>query len=355
MKLLVLAQTPPPLHGQSLMVQTAVEGLPQHGIEVHHVNLRLSRSHADIGGWRLGKVFAAIDACLHAIVMRFTQGCDALYYVPAPGKRGALYRDWLVMALCRPFFPKLILHFHNGGLGEWIDQRLTLPERAITRLLLGRADLGIVLTESLRVEAVALGARRIAIVPNGIADPGPPRHSPEPGRILFIGAVSREKGALELLDAVRILRTRGIQARAVFAGSVAPRLREIFASARRTDPECCEMLGFIGSEAKAREIARATCVCLPTSYAHEAQPLVALEAMASDRAVVATRWRGLPETLPKDAPLTPPGDAHLLADALGQVLARPLEPGKMRAHYLEHYSRERHLAVLAATLNHSAR
>src|SRR3972149_2887749 len=82
MKLLVLAQTPPPIHGQSLMVQTLVTGLPEYGIEVHHVNLGLSRDAADIGRWRPGKIAAVLDACLHAVVARFRLGCDTLYYVP---------------------------------------------------------------------------------------------------------------------------------------------------------------------------------------------------------------------------------------------------------------------------------
>ena len=76
MKLLVLAQVPPPVHGQSLMVWTLVAGLPAHGIGLEHVNLRLSRDSADIGGWRPGKIPAVLDACLHALVARFTRGCD---------------------------------------------------------------------------------------------------------------------------------------------------------------------------------------------------------------------------------------------------------------------------------------
>ena len=45
MKLLVLAQIPPPIHGQSLMVQTLLDALPivAPDIELHHVNLPLSR------------------------------------------------------------------------------------------------------------------------------------------------------------------------------------------------------------------------------------------------------------------------------------------------------------------------
>ena len=43
------------------------------------------------------------------------------YYVPAPGKRVALYRDWLVMLLCRPFFKNIILHWHAAGLAKWLE------------------------------------------------------------------------------------------------------------------------------------------------------------------------------------------------------------------------------------------
>lgn len=352
MKLLILAQTPPPLHGQSLMVQTAVDGLPRHGFEVTHVNLRLSRSHTDIGGWRPGKVLAILDACCHAVAARFTEGCDTLYYVPAPGKRGALYRDWLVMALCRPFFRRLVLHYHNGGLGDWLATSATALERALTKLLLGHADLAIVLTDSLRTDAEALGARRTAVVPNCIAAPPATARSPAaPAEILFLGQVSVDKGALDLLAAVRELRRRGQPVVAVFAGTVMPEAAPALAQALRDDPGCCRIEGFVGAEAKAALFARSAALALPTRYAHEAQPLVLLEAMAADLPVVATRWRGIPETVPAATPLVPPGDASALATALATTLITPPPAGVLRRHYESHFTRERHLDALARELS----
>ena len=191
MKLLVLAQIPPPLHGQSIMVQTLVEGLPAHGIAVHHVNLDLSRDTADIGRWRLGKFVAVLGACASAVAARFRHGCDVLYYVPAPGKRGALYRDWVVMLLCRPFFKKLVLHWHAAGLDCWLATKATAPELGLTRLLLGRADLSIVLSDTLRDDAAALAPKKISVVPNGIPDPGatasPRTAATGPFQVLFLG------------------------------------------------------------------------------------------------------------------------------------------------------------------------
>ncbi|HEX7652068.1 MAG TPA: hypothetical protein VF607_01095, partial [Verrucomicrobiae bacterium] len=118
MKLLVFAHTPPPHHGQSYMVQLMLEGFggdtrrgaapaPAYGIECYHVNARFSRGLEDIGEFQGAKLLLIFWFCLQAIWLRHRYGVDNLYYVPAPGKRVALYRDWLVMFICRPFFKNI--------------------------------------------------------------------------------------------------------------------------------------------------------------------------------------------------------------------------------------------------------
>jgi glycosyltransferase involved in cell wall biosynthesis len=357
MKLLVLAQTPPPLHGQSAMVRVLVDGLPAHGIAVHHVNLRLSYDHADIGRWRPGKFFAVLGAALCAIAARFRHGCDTLYYVPAPGKRGALYRDWLVMLVCRPFFPRLVLHWHAGGLTGWLATHATAPERGLTRLLLGRADLALVLTPALAADAEALHPRRIAAVPNGIPDPGenPPR-SRAPGRpfpVFFLGLCSAEKGLFDAAAAVLAANRGqpGIAFKFVAAGAfpdaaTADRYRALCAE----HPEVLAHVGLVQGADKARLLRESGCLCLPTSYPVEGQPLVLLEAMAADLSIVATHWRGIPDTVPPGTPLVEPGNVPALAAALAAVAAQPPSPGVLRAHFLAHYTIERHLEALARAL-----
>ena len=70
-------------------------------------------------------------------------GVRNFYYVPAPGQRVPLYRDWIVMAICRPSFRKRILHIHALGLGSWLDEKARPWERFISRRLLGNADLNL--------------------------------------------------------------------------------------------------------------------------------------------------------------------------------------------------------------------
>lgn len=362
MKLLVLAQIPPPLHGQSIMVKTLVEGLPARGVELHHVNLRLSRDAADIGGWRPGKLLAVLDACWHAVAARLLHGCDTLYYVPAPGKRGALYRDWAVMLLVRPFFKKLVLHFHNGGLGDWLATRATPPERWISRLLLGRADLAIILGENLRADAAALGAQSIAIVPNGIADPCAdttplplPPVGAGPFEVLLLGLCTEEKGLFAAAEAVLAANAQaGAHAfRLTAAGPfVTASERARFAALSAAHPDTLQHAGFAAGEAKRLLFARSHCLCLPTRYAHEAQPLVVLEALAHDRPVVAFRWRGIADMLDATCGrLVAPGKSEELVSALIDLRQSPPITGAARSCFLEHFTEERHLSALATTLS----
>lgn len=358
MKLLVLAQTPPPLHGQSLMVRTLVNGLPAQGIAIHHINLGLSRDTADIGRWRLGKLATVIDACLHTILARFTAGCDTLYYVPAPGKRGALYRDWLVMLLCRPFYPRLVLHWHAVGLGAWLATQATAPERWLTHRLLGQAALSIVLAESLRGDAQYLSARKIAVVPNGIADPGTLEllaPSPNSFQVLFLGLCSEAKGLFAAAEAViKANRTTHVPFTLIAAGpfpdaATASRFEVLC----QQHPGMLRHVGPVGEEEKSRLLRTSDCLCLPTTYAAEGQPLVLLEAMAHDLPIIATRWRAIPDTVPAAALLGEPGDTHAITSALLQLQRAPLAPGLFRQHYLANYTEETHLTALAHALSHS--
>src|ERR1051325_1604143 len=141
MKVLVFAHTPPPHHGQSYMVQLMLDGFDgdrrrrptagsAHGVHCYHVNARISKKLEDIGDFRFGKFLLLLGYCAQAIWYRFRYGVENFYYIPAPGKKSALYRDWLVMFLCRPFFKRLILHWHAAGLAKWLEMSVQIRSRS---------------------------------------------------------------------------------------------------------------------------------------------------------------------------------------------------------------------------------
>ncbi|MEO8352911.1 MAG: hypothetical protein ABI680_14355, partial [Chthoniobacteraceae bacterium] len=236
MKLLVFAHVPPPHHGQSYMVKMMLDhfggdcrdaSLGEHtdlerAIECYHVDCRYSDNLEDIGSFRFGKAWLVLRYCLEAIWCRFRFGVTAFYYVPAPGKRAALYRDWIVMLLCRPFFRQFVHHWHAVGLGDWLRAEGSAFERWLTHHLLGKPALGLSLAIPSMRDALWFETERVELVPNGIPDPCPdfaenvqPRRqarrkvraallageSPgaEPGqfRILYLAHCTREKGLFD--------------------------------------------------------------------------------------------------------------------------------------------------------------
>jgi glycosyltransferase involved in cell wall biosynthesis len=360
MKLLVFAHTPPPLHGQSLMVQTLVEGLRNDpGIELRHVNARLSRNGTDIGAWRPGKFLALLGACLQALHLRVRHGPMDFYYVPAPGKRSALYRDWLVLLLCRPCFPRLVLHWHAVGLGAWLAEHATPPERWLTRALLGRADLSLVLAPELAADAETLAPRQLAVVPNGLADPGGP--IPRPGRnpgapheILFLGLGSRTKGLFDTLDAVgQIDRRAPGRVHLTVAGGFGSKADEqaFHAAVAGQRAGLVQYAGAVDETCKRDLFSRADAFCFPTSYPHEGQPLTLIEALAHDVPIVTTRWRAIPGMLPREHVwLVEPGQPDQIAAALEAAVLAGSPQGALRRHYLACFTREQHLRMLKSAL-----
>jgi glycosyltransferase involved in cell wall biosynthesis len=360
MKLLALTQTPPPLHGQSLMAQLLVERLgPQTGTEVFHVNLPLSEDAADIGRWRYKKVLRIIRACFNAFLVRLKHEPIALYYIPAPGKRSALYRDWLVMLLCRPFFSWLVLHWHGVGLGEWLGREGTPPERWITRWLLGRADLAVVLAPELAADAQTFRPLRTSVVANGLPSPKPAAVVADRVRdgrfeVLFLGQCSRTKGLFDAVQAVLLLDQHNPGAFRLTVAGDFPSTEEKSAFLNAVGPRA-GTVRYVGpvDEAKKRALFAETDVfCFPTYYPHEGQPLVLIEAMASDIPIVTTRWRAIPGMLPAEHVwLVEPKQPELIADALIAAHAAGPAYGALRGHYENHFTIEAHLAAFKGALD----
>jgi glycosyltransferase involved in cell wall biosynthesis len=341
------------------MVQTLVEGLPAHGIALHHVNLRVSDDTADIGRWRPAKLWRVLTACVRTIVARFRHGCDTLYYVPAPGKRGALYRDWLVMLLCRPFFKHLVLHWHAYGLGEWLGARATAGERWLTHRLLGGATVALVLAPELAADARGFCPQRIAVVPNGIADPGEPNEGGHqslhaPREVLFLGQCSRTKGLFATVDAIAKAQERAPgRFRLTVAGAFADAAeeRDFHARLATLPPGLVRYLGFADRDTKRGLLRGADLFCFPTAYPHEGQPLALIEALAYAVPIITTRWRAIPGMLPATSVwFVEPDRPDQIAEALLTASGTPRATADLRQHFLAHFTRERHLEQMARAL-----
>jgi glycosyltransferase involved in cell wall biosynthesis len=411
MKLLVFAHTPPPHHGQSYMVKLMLEGFggdrrkrahadhagtalapAAQDIECYHVNARVSRDLEDIGNLRFGKLLLVLGYCLQAIWCRFRYGVKNFYYIPAPGKRSALYRDWIVLLICRPFFKHLILHWHAAGLAKWLETSVQIRARSITFQAIKHTDLSIILSDFNRADADKVFPRAVRQIANGIPDPCPefereilPRRRerfaarakvlsgrplsageevalgarPYLFRVLFLAHCMREKGLFDALDGVdlanEILERQGSPARLhlTVAGqfvNAAERAEFEHRPGLASGRIAPTYVGFVQGESKRRVLAESDCFCFPTYYYAENSPLVLVEAMAFGLPILTTRWRSIPEMIPAGSPgLVDVHSPAQIAAALLRLMEH--ESGEaFRQAFLANFTLERHLAKLAEAL-----
>lgn len=340
------------------MVQLLLDELPKAAPEIgiHHVNLALSRTDTDIGRWQPGKLLAARRALRAAHAAIRQSGCDTLYYVPAPGKRIALWRDIMLLSSLRPQVQHLVLHWHASGLGQWLETQAMGWERRAAQRALGGADLSITLAPSLQADTETLRPQNTTVVENGIHDPfaetGPPDRPPPaaatPRRMLFLGTGSVAKGLFHAIAALDHLPSKHTL---TFAGAFPDATTaERFATAKAQLGERLTHVGFAAEAERRRLLATHDIMVFPTQYEHEAFPLVLIEALAADLPIVTSPWRAIPHLLPPDfgffADPTNPID---LADRIQAALAAPPH-GRHRSHFLKNYTARAFADRIAAAL-----
>ncbi len=359
-KILIFAGAPPPIHGQNVMVAALVEGLrkdPQ--FHVVHIDPKLSQRTDEIGQGSLIKVFRLIFACAHALLTRLREGPMIFYYVPAPGRRVPVFRDWIVLFLCRRFFPVLVLHWHAVGLGQWVEKQPSTVTAFLTRRALDQADLAIVLASELASDAEIFRPLKTVVIANGIPDPVPADLSRKltvktHHDVLFLGLGNEAKGLFVSLEAVRFANTLGSNRfRFTFAGNFAtPEDEQRFAQIMQSSAGWLRRVGIVSGLAKATLLRESDVLCFPTQYAFEGQPLVLIEAMAFELPIVTTRWRAIPGMLPdQNVWFVEPQKPESIAHALIEACQQPAHSGTMRRHFLENFTLERHLTLMSSALN----
>jgi len=382
--IVIFAQVPPPEHGQSRMVAALIEDLrlADDRFEVRHVNARFSKTMDDIGDSSAGKLMLCLRYILAAWIACWQMNRPMLYYVPGPVKWSSVLRDWLLLIALRPWFRRVIFHWHAIGQGEWAhrSERLRLPgpkvidnlARAVSRVILNEPDLSISLTKNSCRDAEAIRSKRIEIVPNGISDPWPDYESQVAPvrtaraneltekefkifRVLFLSHGSFEKGIMDAIKAIDLLLesiefNEHVEIRLTLAGGLHDSVRESVQE-RLTDLKSRHgsrfsllLLGFVTGEEKLSCYLNNDVFLAPSHW--ESFGLTVAEAMASGLPVIAAASDGvvgvLPENYPYLSPIREPESlaAHLRAALTSsRNLTTQSSGNSLRSYFLKHYTR----------------
>ena len=351
-KVLVVGQTPPPYHGQAIMISKILEA--QHeGVELYHVRMHFSKEVDELGKFSPGKALHLIGTILRIFYYRFRYHIKILYYPPAGPEKNPVIRDLIILLCTRFLFKGIIFHFHAAGLST-LENSLSPFVRYLFQRAYFFPDIAIRLSTLNPEDGRFLHAKKDIIVPYGIEDHAlqyaKNRHEESSlCHLLYVGMVKESKGILILLDACHVLKERGMEFRlTVIGGFSSPDFQQDVMD-RVSKYQLSNKIAFAGvltGEKKYAAYNQADIFCYPTFYEHESFGIVLLEAMQFSLPIVATKWRGVASVVQDGVTgfCVPIQDSIALADKLESFILDPdlgIQMGKKgREAYLSSYSTE---------------
>ncbi len=359
-RLLVLGPLPPPPGGGETVTRVLIESPLNERYTLRHFDTTRRRGKRDIGRFTAANAAAALGY-LRGLRRELASFRPAIVHMPVSSARPALVRDWLFARAVRGAGARLVFHSHGGGFQERYEASAA-PWRQWVRRVLGQPDVLLCLTPGLQSFFDRLDLKVTTVVVPNPVDPEfearlteaqSPAHTGV--RVLYVGAICRPKGVVELLSALDqvIDANPELHARLV-GGEQYPgdwqALQAMHRSLRHR--AAVELTGPRFDAALAAEYAAADFLVLPSYF--EAMPMVIVEAMAAGLPVVATRVGGIPDMITdgEGGLLVEPRDVGALAGALERLANDPELRRRMGARNrqlaAERYSQARFVETVDA-------
>ena len=277
-----------------------------------------------VGAWQAVRLVAALARAVRGELSAFAPDVLDVHWL-VPG--GVIAR----LATVGRDVPTLV-NVHGTDVALVARGRLAA---AVGRFALGGADQVAAMSVPLAAELEAVTGRRPDAVLPMPAAPPPAADAPPPadGPVLAVGRLVPEKGHHDLVDAVARLRADGREVTLTIVGD-GPERDALAAHASRAGVPL-DLPGAVAPEVLDGYYAAAAVVAVPSH--REGFGLVAAEALARHRPVVASTAGGLAEIVTSDDEAgptgwpVPPRDPAALAAALAEVLDDPDEAARRTA------------------------
>ncbi|MBF0509235.1 MAG: glycosyltransferase family 4 protein [Deltaproteobacteria bacterium] len=342
-KLIMAGPYPPPDNGMSLAFKMLFDGLGRSGeFDPHLVNLASKDSTRRDEGFTFGRL-AEVAGILFSFIRAVVRVRPALVYITISQSKLGFLKDALMINLARLAGAAVVVHLHGGNF-KGLYLRLSPLSRSMVKRTLARCRFFIVLSRDLagNFDFVPRWEAGIRIVPNSLPT-AVSSHGLEakvisrPFNLLFLSPMMLEKGYLDVLEAIAILKQRGYSwVQAYFAGNF------LLAHDHYVDPaemqaefqskiaawglsDQARYVGFVSGRDKMALFENNHLFILPTYHVNEGQPLSIIEAMAMGLPVITTNYRGI-TALIKDGEngfFVPPRSPAAIADQVVQLLNHP--------------------------------
>jgi len=334
--LLFVGPKPPPIGGSPLTVQAMLDELASYpSVQVTLINTSPARDvRKKMTGFNFEKVrrsLSILPRYIHEIrrcdaVLVFANDLFAITLVPLLLFVARLFR--------KPFYLKPV----GAGLDLFIKAQKKIFREYLLSVL--RTTNGILTqTRLLKDDLKRLGVTNTYYLPG--CRPLHPIYPVESEgmdgfRVIFLGHITRRKGPLLLLDALKFLsQVCGQQVICDFYGPIHDEIHDEFLQKLASVPGA-HYCGVVKPGLGPQLISQYDALVLPTYYDTEGHPGVLIEAMHAGVPVVSTRIRTFPELITNglNGFLVPPQNSHALAEAIHILALEPALREKMgQANY----------------------
>lgn len=335
MRILIAGPFPEPVNGCSY----ANAVFRHHCSNLGHSVLVIDTSVPVISGNQGGSFSLRKAMRFMHVYLKLTQitSADVVYMTPGQTFFG-LIKYAPAMSIAKLCGKPYVIHVHGNHLGKHYTQ-LGGFKKWLFHYYISRAAAGLVLSKSLRSNFDGLlPPEKVFVVENFAGDaitshPAAPK-STEQLELLYLSNLMREKGILDLLDALSILKQKGLKFTARIAGHLETGISaEVEGRLKGLAPEVT-FAGPVAGQEKIDLLVNSNVFVLPTYYTMEGQPISLLEGMAAGNIIVTTRHAGIPDVVDEsNGYLLPVRDSVALAECLLRIAENlPVELGRFSSH-----------------------
>lgn len=298
-KILFILHLPPPVHGAAMVGKYIHDShLLNSSFICKYINFTTADNLEDIGKLGLYKI-KKIISLLHTIFKEIKYFKPNFVYITPNAKGGAFYKDFIVVLLLKMMGCKIIAHYHNKGVSLNENKRI---DNFLYKIFFRNIKI-ILLADELYLDIKKYVTREnVYICPNGIPNTSMKNTNIEVcntyPQILFLSNLLIDKGVYVLLDALQILKNKGLS---FFCNFVGGETVEINFSMFLHEVEKRKLNKHVKYHGKKygyeKDYILEQCDIFVLPTLNECFPLVLLEAMQHRTACIASSEGGIPNII----------------------------------------------------------
>ena len=324
-KILAIIQTPPPIHGSAIMNNYIFKSdLLKNTFEMDFIHYNFVKKVSEIGDFNLKKILKFFRYFILVFYKLLSNKPDLVYFPIVP-YGSSFYRDSVLVLLIKLFKIPLVYHLHGKGAIKHYSKATKIYDFVYKNVNV------ICLSEHL-IHDIDFFKGSINIVPNGVEPKVfmPKKEFNSTPSILYLSNFIKEKGVLQLLKAVALIKDKGVSNFKVnlvgaYTNEINEKLIQEFIDKNNLHKEV-NVLGPLYNSDKEKVFRESDIFCFPTYYKNETFGLVNLEAMQYSLPIISSLEGGIPDIIDDNYNgfLVDPFDIEKLSNKLIKLITEPV-------------------------------